>query len=175
MCMFLKKKEKIKFPKGGIVQTENERLIEAIRPMLKFDEGEVKNKNGRHIIYKDSKGILTIGHGRNLEALGLSDDEANYLFNNDIKNAITDSIKIIGQKDWAELGFNQKLAVINMMFNMGFSTLSQFKNTLALIKADKYESARVNALKSLWAKQVKGRAVRVTNLLIDKITGYKLK
>jgi len=152
-------------------KSETERLIDILIPMLTQDEGEVK-KNNRHVIYQDSKGIWTIGIGRNIQERGLSDEEAYYLLTNDIKDAIEDSIKIIGNKDWQELGFNQKLAVINMMFNMGFNKFSEFKNTLRLIKADRYEEAKDNALKSLWAKQVKSRAKRVTDLLINKISGY---
>ena len=39
--------------------------------------------------YKDHLGNLTIGIGRNLSITGISDDEAEYMFMNDLSNAVT--------------------------------------------------------------------------------------
>lgn len=55
----------------------------------------------------------------------------------------------------------------NMAYNLGVGVpggtkgLLGFKNTLAMIKAGDYEGAARGMEKSLWAKQVKGRAARL--------------
>lgn len=85
-------------------------------------EGEVK-KNGRHVVYKDSKGILTLGHGRNVEGRGLSDDEAEYLFKNDIKDHAEIARDYAG-KSWDAMGVARQAALINMAF-MGRGAVGQ--------------------------------------------------
>ena len=44
-----------------------------------------------HMPYKCSAGYLTIGVGRNIEERGLSDDEIDYILNNDV-NIATDEL-----------------------------------------------------------------------------------
>lgn len=58
---------------------------------------------------------------------------------------------------WKFLPLFAKTVVVNMAFNLG-SRLLQFKNSMALIGAGKYEQAASNLRKSLWAKQVGKRA-----------------
>ena len=64
--------------------------MEDLIEMLKRHEGEVVT-NGRHLIYKCSAGYWTLGIGRNVDVnggLGLSDDEVDYLLENDIARVI---------------------------------------------------------------------------------------
>lgn len=63
----------------------------------------------------------------------------------------------------------RRRVVENMHFNMGWDNpktpavegLAQFKNTLGHIEAGRYAEAAAAMRVSLWAKQVKGRAVRL--------------
>ncbi|MBB4796289.1 lysozyme [Brevundimonas bullata] len=63
----------------------------------------------------------------------------------------------------------RRRVVENMHFNMGWDNpktpsvegLAQFKNTLSHIEAGRYAEAAAAMRVSLWAKQVKGRAVRL--------------
>jgi lysozyme len=55
--------------------------------------------------------------------------------------------------------------LFNMAFNLGVSRLMLFKNTLAYIKNGNYNAAASNMLLSKWAGQVKGRAVRLANMM----------
>ena len=52
--------------------------------------------------------------------------------------------------------------LINMAFNMGVNGLLGFKNTLRFISEKNYEQAAKNMEQSLWYRQVKGRAVELT-------------
>lgn len=49
----------------------------------------------------------------------------------------------------------------NMAFNLGVKGLLGFKRTLDLVKQGHYKRASEGMLRSLWAKQVKGRATRL--------------
>lgn len=63
----------------------------------------------------------------------------------------------------------RRRVIENMHFNMGwdnpktpqFEGLSGFKNTLEAVRTGRYQQASAGMLASLWAKQVKGRAVRL--------------
>ena len=57
------------------------------------------------------------------------------------------------------------MVLVDLCFNMGWDTLSQFHNTLAYIKAGDYVTASENLLNSLWARQVGVRAIKLADLL----------
>ena len=129
--------------------------------MLERDEGR------RAKPYRDSVGKLTIGVGRNLDDVPLSDDEIDYLLMNDIRRAEEAARRMFPYYDtYSE---PRKLAILNMSFNLGETRFSKFYRTIKYIKEELWEKARSNALLSKWAKQVKSRSVRVTNLFIEKI------
>lgn len=113
--------------------------------------------------YKDTVGKLTIGVGRNLTDVGLSPDEIDYLLVNDIKKVEDGLDKLIPW--WRNLDVIRQRVLIDMAFNMGIQGLMQFKNTLNFIKTGQYAKAADNMLLSLWAKQVKGRADRLANMM----------
>ena len=131
--------------------------IDKLKGDLHLDEG-LRNKP-----YKDTVGKLSIGIGRNLDDVGISNDEAYFLLENDIKKVINDlSIYLPWLSEHPE---NVQRALANMAFNMGVNGLLTFSTTLQFVKEGDYETAAANALKSKWAKQVPNRAKRVTELL----------
>jgi lysozyme len=124
-----------------------------ILEQLKRDEGL------RLTPYRDTVGKLTIGIGRNLEDVGISKDEAEYLLANDLSKA---KIELAQALPWVtNLDDARRGVLLNMAFNMGVKGLLKFKNTLALVKAGSYETAAQEMVKSLWAKQVGERADRL--------------
>lgn len=57
-------------------------------------------------------------------------------------------------------------AVLNdMAFNLGVAGLLGFRNTLQAVKDGRYEEAAEGMMASRWAKQVKGRAVRLATMM----------
>jgi lysozyme len=108
----------------------------------------VEHEGLEHTVYPDSKGILTIGIGRNLTDPGLSDDEINYLFQNDVKRAYDLCKAIFGDKfdDFTE---NRQVAFMDMAF-MG-PRLAGFKKMIAAAKRGDWEEAARQALDSKWA------------------------
>jgi lysozyme len=52
-----------------------------------------------------------------------------------------------------------------MAFNLGVEGLKRFKDTLSSVQAGEYQEAAKCMLDSKWASQVKGRAVRLANMM----------
>lgn len=132
-------------------------LSQILTEQLKRHEG-IRNKP-----YKDTVGKLTIGIGRNLDDVGLSGDEIEYLLQNDIKRAIEDAKKAV--KTFDSLTLSRQAVVANMVFNLGLSRFLGFKNTIAAIERGDYKKASEGMLASLWAKQVGKRATELAKLM----------
>lgn len=109
--------------------------------------------------YKDTVGKLTIGIGRNIDDVGISEDEAIVLLENDISSVINDLDRNIPW--WRTLSPVRQRAIINMCFNLGWPRLSQFKRMLGALQESNYEVAACEALKSKWYRQVGIRARRI--------------
>src|SRR5512135_3768725 len=95
------------------------------RAQLPLDEG----RRGKP--YRDSVGKLTIAVGRNLDDRGLSPDEIDYLFANDLRLAESDARALCPSFD--NLTDNRKAVLINMAFNMGRHVLGGFSGMFAAI------------------------------------------
>lgn len=94
---------------------------------------------------------------------GITEAEAMYLLDNDINDF---NIELNSKLEWLkDKPDDVKRVLLNMAFNLGVNGLLKFKTTLHLIKEGKYKDASKQMLNSLWAKQVKGRAVRLSNIL----------
>jgi lysozyme len=113
--------------------------------------------------YRDSVGKLTIGTGRNLDDVGISEDENDYLLTNDIAQVKQDLDRHLPW--WKNLDPVRQRVIANMCFNLGIGRLLGFKNTLPLIQQGKYEAAAQGMLHSLWARQVKQRSVRLAQAM----------
>lgn len=136
---------------------ETNDVLRELEVMLKTDEGY------RAKPYKDTVGKTTIGYGRNLDDVGISIEEAEYILRNDIDRAVHD---VLGAFPWVRLHPKRiRVALYNMCFNMGIGKLRQFKKMLAAIEERDYDRAASEALDSLWARQVKGRAERIAKML----------
>lgn len=128
--------------------------------MTELEKQLIKHEGLRLKPYKDIVGKLTIGIGRNLEDVGISDDEALFLLRNDIDKAKKDVAKNL---PWTtKLDRIRYYVLVNMCFNLGIHGLLKFKNTLKLIEQGKYKEASKEMLDSKWAIQVKGRAVELS-------------
>jgi lysozyme len=113
------------------------------------------------------RGKLTIGIGRNIEDVGITNLEAYYLLNNDIDRAIT---QVVGRYAWIEDHDPVRQAVlVELMFNMGPETLKQFVNTLNAFKRKDYIAAAEGLKQSKWYRQV--QPLRSSRLIAMTLTG----
>jgi len=139
--------------------------MEDLIEMLKRHEGEVVT-NGRHLIYKCSAGYWTLGIGRNVDVnggLGLSDDEVDYLLENDIARVIKELS--LAYSWFNDLDDVRRDAMIDISFNLGATKLRKFVLALdAMEKAD-YKSASEEFLDSDWSRTVKGRSIELARMI----------
>lgn len=113
--------------------------------------------------YKCTAGKTTIGVGRNLDDVGITNEEALELLRNDIMRCMKDLDKNLPW--WRTLTENRQSALVNLCFNLGIGGLLGFKNTLEYIRTGQYDKAAENALQSKWAAQVGDRAKRIAELI----------
>lgn len=114
--------------------------------------------------YKDTVGVLTIGWGRNLDARGIPQWVADALLEEDVDVAIKDLDRLIPW--WKEQDEVRQAALIDMSYNLGYFRLAQFKSgTLEDVRNKRYTEAANRLRASLWAKQVKTRAVRIIRMI----------
>jgi len=138
--------------------------MEAFKKMLVIDEGK------RLKVYRDSKGIPTIGIGRNLEGRGISESECNFMFINDMNQTIEDFEATFTKETRRRLSQNQQMGLMNLIFNMGKDRFQRsFPNTIARIENGQMIEAIEALSKSKWSIDVGPyRTNRVLALLQDK-------
>lgn len=113
--------------------------------------------------YRCPAGKLTIGVGRNLDDVGITEQEAIMLLRNDINRCQYD---LFNQLPWvSELPLGVQDALVNMCFNLGTHGLMGFKRFLATLEAGHYQEAAAEMLRSNWAKQVGNRAVELSEII----------
>jgi len=111
--------------------------------------------------YKCTAGKLTIGIGRNLDDVGISEDEAETLLRHDIIEA---SKQLLNAFPWmANLNDARISAMINFTFNVGIGTVKKFKITLGHMKNHAFEEAAAEMLTSRWSEQVGDRSIEITD------------
>jgi lysozyme len=112
--------------------------------------------------YRDTKGILTIGSGRNLEDVGISVAESDLLLDNDIAKT---RAELIASFYWfLEMDPVRQDVLTDMAF-MGVGRLLRFKKMISALAMHNYPKAASEMLASDWAKQVNGRAVELAEMM----------
>ena len=133
--------------------------MEHLRNMIKRHEGVATH------CYKDHLGLETIGVGRCIApgSLGLSDDEIDYLLDNDIVRCIKELTRAL---PWFHrLDDVRREALIDLCFNLGLTRLLGFKKALAAVEASEWEIAKIELLDSRWANQVGNRSEIIAEMI----------
>jgi lysozyme len=116
----------------------------------------IKHHEGyRQFVYDDTVGVKTVAYGRNLESVGITREEAEYLLNNDIKRCVSELSRYAWYTEQPQV---VRDALVNMCFNLGIARLLGFKKMIAALQAKDYTRAAIEALDSKWARQVPNRA-----------------
>jgi lysozyme len=135
-------------------------VTDKLLEMLKRHEGV------EHHIYRCSAGFWTLGAGRNVDpqgGLGLSDDEVDYLLQNDIERVIKE---LSAEYRWFNsLDDVRKDAMIDISFNLGATRLRGFRRALAAMEVADYTTAAKEFLDSKWSRDVKGRATELCYMI----------
>jgi lysozyme len=141
----------------GMVKFINSRKIMTIQELLLEDEGL------RLKPYRDTVGKLTIGIGRNLDDVGISEGEAHFMLVNDItavQVALHENIRF-----YDDLPERVQIVLQNMAFNLGVHGLLQFKKFLVFLSEGDWQNASIEMLNSRWAGQVGKRAIRLSKMI----------
>jgi lysozyme len=137
---------------------------EEIFETLKIDEGV------KYEIYADHLGYPTFGVGHLvLESdaesgmeLGtpISEERVAQCFDADLDLSIAECVALYGDR-FNDFPDAAQQVLVNMMFNMGRTRLSKFKNFRAALEDHDWKRAGVEGRDSLWYKQVTNRAERL--------------
>jgi len=113
--------------------------------------------------YKDSRGVLTIGYGTNLEE-GITEPEAQLLLQARVGSTLVE----LTQYGWYQtLSDCRKAAILSMAYQLGMAKFRKFKATIAALEASDFRTAAYQMLSSLWAKQTPNRAQEVADMVQD--------
>ncbi len=112
--------------------------------------------------YHCTEGKLTIGYGRNLDDVGITESEAEYLLEQDMKASIVQASNF---PFFAGLNEYRKAVIVDMIFNLGLSRFNQFKRMLNALQRHDYHQAATEMLDSRWATQVGIRADRLAQIM----------
>ena len=120
---------------------------------------QLKRHEGLELMpYKCTSGKTTIGVGRNLEDIGITEQEAELLLLNDIGRV---KQELVNDQWYMDLDPVRKAVIENMSFNLGYPTLKQFQNMISSISQGDYETASKEMLNSRWSKQVGQRSIEL--------------
>lgn len=139
----------------------------------------IKHEGKRYKPYLCSKGKWTIGIGHNIDAKGLPHDMQSYLtqygritdvmidilYEQDVNEAIEDCLRLYSNFKGFSKG--RKKALIDFLFNMGFSRARKFIKANKAINEGRWEDAGYEMKDSLWYHQVGDRADEVIEMLVN--------
>lgn len=134
--------------------------LEEFKHTLEVDEGRVP------YAYQDSEGYWTIGVGFLIDKRlggGLRDDEINYILNNRVEEALATAQRLV--KNFGSLTDNRKVVILSLAYNLGYTKLAKFVNTLKAVNEGRWEDAANGLYNSLWYVQVKDRGKRLVEMM----------
>ena len=141
--------------------------VDKLREQLTIDEGKVNE------IYLDHLNYPTVGIGHLiLETDGeygskvgtpITEERCKELFEKDVATVVADC-RILHEA-WDGYPDEAQQVIANMMFNMGRTRLSKFKNHNLAIQSGDWKRAAIEGRDSRWYKQVTNRAERLMSRL----------
>lgn len=134
-------------------------------PLLMRTKERIRAHEGvRRYPYKDAEGYLTIGVGRCLDKVPLSDDEIEVLFANDYFRAASSARLLPG---FEELNEARQGVLIEMVFQMGLDGVRGFKKFIAAYQRGFWPQAKAEMLDSKWAIQTPKRARTLADIFLS--------
>lgn len=124
---------------------------------------QIKRQEGlRLTAYQDTLGNRSIGFGHTPAFPGqtITEAEAESLLIQDLSSAQS---SLLSSLPWCfSLSVPRYCVLWNMTFNMGIAHLLEFRLMLAAVRNANYSEAAKQMMNSLWAEQVKERAVELS-------------
>lgn len=121
-----------------------------------------KHEGCELLMYKDTLNNNTVGFGHNMDSVPISKRAAEVILEDDIQAAINDCLTFYWFKHLDDV---RTAVIVNMVFNMGLPTFHGFKQTIAFIELENFQSAGIEMMDSLWAKQTGNRAIELSQMM----------
>jgi lysozyme len=115
--------------------------------------------------YKCTAGKTTVGYGRNLDDVGVSEFEANFLLSNDIARTLQSCVDAFAW--FNSIGLVRQDVIASLVFQLGLEGFETFKNVIAAMRAQDYAKAADEMENSLWFKQTPSRARELVQMMRD--------
>jgi lysozyme len=138
-------------------------MYEDLKSRIKKHEGFLSK------VYLDSLGKATIGYGHLLtedddfaEGIIYDKDILEDLFEKDFAIAVKGAEELLKGYDIALIA---KEVIIEMVFQLGKTGVSKFKNMFAALKEHDYSRAAAEMLNSAWYRQTPSRCEDLSNLM----------
>lgn len=114
--------------------------------------------------YHCTSGKLTIGIGRNLDDVGITESEARRMLRDDITRV---TVPLMHDPLWhfSQLNAARQNVLVNMAFQLGKVGLDKFKKMRAAVNEEDWEEASRQMLSSLWARQTPNRANELAEIM----------
>ncbi len=125
-------------------------------------------RGGRHLPYEDTVGVQTIGYGRAIGRIGISEEEASLLLEHDMERSISDLDFACSW--WRNLDEARQAALAELCFQLGLNGLLGFRRTLDALRTGRFEDAAADLLESKYATQVPSRAQRLAAAIAGETT-----
>lgn len=112
--------------------------------------------------YLCSAGKQTVGYGRNLDDVGLSEAEAEWLLRRDIEKA---TVQLAAEPYWVGLDDVRRAVLQDMVVNLGWAGFAKFLRFRTALASRQYDKASSEMLDSAWHRQVPTRAKRLASMM----------
>ena len=122
----------------------------------------IKHEGIRLKPYRCTAGKLTIGVGRNLEDMGISQFEAMVMLSTDLERIHKEAVEFPWFKS---LSMTRQDVVLSMLFNLGLPAFNQFQRFILALIDGRFDAAADEMLNSRWASQVGARAVELAYMM----------
>lgn len=140
------------------------KIKNSVMPLALVESFTKKSEGLSLNLYRCPSNKWTIGYGRNLEDRGISKEEADLMFRNDLKSA---ERELQSFSVYNRLNTSRQAVLIDMCFNLGINKLLKFKKMWKALSIGDYNKAANEMINSLWYRQVGRRARTLVSIMRD--------
>ena len=132
-------------------------IMQRYRELLRSDEG------CRLFPYRDSRGVWSVGWGRNLQVRPISQALADILLDYDMLQSLVEAAAWLDS--FERLSLPRQMAASSMCYQLGERGAREFVRVSAAVGNGRFDQAASAMEASRWAKQTPGRVARLAEMM----------